>query len=193
MKLTRSLSLYGYLLALLLASASQAAQVTQHRDADSGLLAWKRVDRGFSLELIQILPDYVKALYTSRGLPPATVDGMAAYCVFGSVVQNQSGSTLAYRVADWRYITPGGHTHPVKTKTQWLAEWKKQGSDFGWSILPDAMTFDTGDWAQGFTTVRLPPGSRFDLVYSWRHHGKRYTGTFKNLVCAPAQLAPPAP
>ena len=185
---------YGAVLTLLWAPvATHAAQLTQHRDPESGLLSWKQVDRGFSLELIQLLPDYVKALYSSRGLPKSVVDGMAPYCVFGSVVQNHSRGELSYRVADWRYVTADGKKHRLKTKTQWLAEWKKQGSDFGWSILPAAMTFDTGDWAQGFTTVRLPPGSHFDLIYSWRHHGKHYTGTLKNLICAPAQATAPTP
>ena len=183
----------GALMMLLYAPSTHAAHLTQHRDPESGLLSWKQVDRGFSLELIQLVPDYVKALYSSRGLPKAVVDGMTPYCVFGTVVQNHSGGELSYRVADWRYVTADGKKHPLKTKTQWVAEWRKQGSDFGWSILPATMTFDVGDWAQGFTTVRLPPGSRFDLIYSWRHHGKRYTGRLNNLICAPAQPSVAAP
>ncbi len=193
MNITHRILRHGALLMLVCATPSPAAQLTQHRDPESGLLSWKQVDRGFSLELIQLLPDYVKALYSSRGLPQSVVEGMTPYCVFGTVVQNHSGGELSYRVADWRYVTADGKKHPLKTKTQWLAEWKKQGVDFGWSILPAAMTFDVGDWAQGFTTVRLPPGSRFDLIYSWRHHGKHYTGTLKNIVCAPAHPAVPTP
>lgn len=180
------------LLALLTSGAVQAVELTQQRDPETGLYAWKKHDRGFSLELIQILPDYVAAVYSSRGLPRAVVDGMRDYCVFGTVAQNQSGGALSYRVADWRYVTPDGRRHRIRTKPEWIAEWKKQGADFGWSILPAAITFDVGDWAQGFTTVRLPPGARFDLLYSWRHHGKRYTGKMPNLVCAPAQ-APVTP
>lgn len=184
MKAARSLCLCACLFAPAL---SGAAEQTQNRDPDSGLLAWKKVDRGFSLELIQLLPEYVAALYSSRGLPPAVVDSIRGYCVFGSVAQNQSGGTLSYRVADWRVVTPDGKQHPLKTKPEWVAEWTKLGSDFGWSILPATMSFDTGDWAQGFTTVQLPPGSHFDLIYSWRHHGKRYTGKMGNLVCAPSE------
>jgi len=181
-----------FLLALLLVPAIHAAELTQNRDPESGLLAWKKVDRGFSLELIQLLPEYVAALYSSRNLPPAVVDSMRGYCVFGSVAQNQSGGTLDYRVADWRVVTPDGKQHRLKTKPEWVAEWKTLGSDFGWSILPATASFDTGDWAQGFTTVKLPPGSHFDLLYAWRHHGKRYRGKMENLVCAPDKppLAP---
>jgi hypothetical protein len=175
-------------LALLLAPAvAPAAELTLNRDPDSGLLAWKQVDRGFSLELIQLLPDYVAAVYAAQGLPPAVVASMRGYCVFGSVAQNTSGGTLSYAVADWRVVTADGRQHPLKTKPEWVAEWKRLGSDFGWSILPAAMTFDSGDWAQGFTTVQLPPGSQFDLIYSWSHHGKHYTGRIDKLVCAPEQ------
>jgi hypothetical protein len=185
---TRRPSRFGCLLALLLAPAAlHAAELTQNRDPDTGLLAWKKVDHGFSLELIQLLPDYVAALYSSRGLPPAVVDSIRSYCVFGTVAQNQSGGALSYRVADWRYVTEDGKQHRLKTKPEWVAEWKQLGSDFGWSILPAAMSFDTGDWAQGFTTVRLPPGTRFNLIYSWSHHGKRYTGKMDKLACAPEQ------
>lgn len=185
MQITHSLSRLGCLLALLAPAVSLAAEQTQYRDPDSGLLAWKKVDRGFSLELIQLLPEFVTAVYSSRGLPPAVVDSIRGYCVFGTVAQNQSGGTLSYRVADWRYVTPDGTQHRLKSKPEWVSEWKKLGSDFGWSILPDDMSFDTGDWAQGFTTIQLAPGSRFDLIYSWRHHGKRYNGKIDNLVCAP--------
>src|SRR5512143_4043740 len=175
------------LLALAGPALAAADEQTQNRDPDSGLLSWKKEDRGFSLELIQLYPDFVAAVYSSRGLPPTVVDSMKDYCVFGTVAQNHSGAILSYRVAEWRYVTPDGRRHRLKTKPEWVAEWKKLGADFGWSILPAAVNFDTGDWAQGFTTVRLPPDSRFDLLYSWSHHGKRYTGKLENLSCAPAQ------
>jgi hypothetical protein len=184
MKATRSLCLCA---CLIVPALSAEAEQTQSRNPDNGLLGWKKTDRGFSLQLMQLLPESAAALYSSRGLPPAVVDSIRKYCVFGSVAQNQSGGTLDYQVADWRAVTPDGTQHRLKTKPEWVAEWKKQGSDFGWSILPDTMSFDTGDWAQGFTTVRLPPGSHFDLIYSWSHHGKHYTGKMENLVCAPSE------
>ncbi|WP_310447424.1 hypothetical protein [Thiobacillus sp.] len=192
MQRSHVLSCSTFSLALLLVPAVHAAELTQNRDPESGLLAWKKVDRGFSLELIQLLPEYVAALYSSRNLPPAVVDSMRGYCVFGSVAQNRSGGTLDYQVADWRAVTPDGTQHRLKTKPEWIAEWKAFGSDFGWSILPAAASFDASDWAQGFTTIQLPPGSHFDLLYSWKHHGKHYRGKMENLVCAPDKppLAP---
>ncbi len=170
---------------------SWAADVTTMQDPNSGLYSWKIVDRGFSLELIQLSPDFVRAVYAARNLPPAMVEKMASYCVFGTVARNESDSPLSYRVADWRAVTPDGARRRLRTKTEWVAQWEKTGVDFGFSILPDKITFDVGDWAQGFTTVKLPHGSHFDLIYSWEQHGKTFTGKLPKLVCtADAPHAP---
>lgn len=171
------------LLFLLALNISWAADVTTMRDADSGLHSWKVVDRGFSLELIQLPPDFIRAVYSARDLPPAMVEGVARYCTFGTVVRNETDFPMSYRVAQWRAVREDGVRQRLRTKSEWLREWKKMGVDFGYSILPDAMTFEVGDWAQGFTTLKLPRGARFDLVYSWRQHGKTYTGKLPKLVC----------
>ena len=76
------------------------------------------------------------------------VKTMASYCVFGTIIKNESDQQLAYRVADWRYTTADGKAHPIKTKTEWVQEWKDQGVSFRWSILPDDQTFEPGDWSQ---------------------------------------------
>lgn len=165
------------------------AKVIQTQDPNSGLYAWKVVDRGFSLELIQLAPDFIRAVYASRDLPPAMIEEVASYCAFGTVARNETDFPLSYRVADWRVVTPDGKRQRLRTKSEWLAVWKKMGVDFGFSILPDAMTFEVDDWAQGFTTAKLPRGSRFDLIYSWKQHGKTFSGKLPNLVCA-ADAAP---
>jgi hypothetical protein len=56
-------------------------------------------------------------------LPPKVVELMAGYCMFGTIIKNESDKSLAYRVADWRHITADGESHPIKTKTQWLQDW----------------------------------------------------------------------
>ncbi len=165
-----------------------AGEVQRHTDPDTGLLSWQIREPGFGMQLLQVLPDYVRATYSARGLPPDIVEAIAEYCVFGTIVTNDSQQQLSYRVADWRYITPDGKAHPLKTKTQWVSEWKNQGVAFRWSILPDDQTFEPGDWSQGFTTVPLPPGSVFDLVYSWRYAGETHEGKLEGLRCAPAAL-----
>lgn len=171
------------LLLMLAVNVAWAADVTTMRDPNSGLYSWKVVDRGFSLELIQLPPDFIRAVYAARDLPPAMIEGVARYCTFGTVVRNETDLPMSYRVAQWRAVRDDGGRQRLRTKSQWLAEWRKMGVDFGFSILPDAMTFEVGDWAQGFTTVKLPRGSHFDLIYSWRQYGKTYTGKLPNLVC----------
>lgn len=175
------------LLLLLFACASASADdVQQYRDPDTGLLSWKAQHPAFSLQLIQLLPDFVAAVYSSRGLPAQLIEGVNKYCVFGTIVKNESDQQVSYRVADWRYVTPDGRSHPVKTKTQWLEEWAAMGVPYRWSILPDEQSFAPGDWSQGFTTIALSPGSSFDFVYSWSHDNESYQGVLKGLRCAPA-------
>ena len=163
------------------------ADVQTFTDENSGLLSWKAQEPGLSLQLIQLLPDYVRAVYSARGLPRAAVEQMAGYCVFGTIIKNESDQPLSYRVADWRYQTADGESHPVKTKTQWLEEWQNMGIAFRWSLLPDDQTFAPGDWSQGFTTLPLPPGTPVKLHYSWSLKGKTYERTLENLLCAPAK------
>lgn len=163
-----------------------ADDVQQYRDPDTGLLSWKAQHPAFSLQLIQLLPDFVAAVYSSRGLPAQLIEGVNKYCVFGTIVTNESDQPVSYRVADWRYLTPDGRSRPVKTKTQWLEEWAAMGVPYRWSILPDEQTFAPGDWSQGFTTIALSPGSRFDFAYSWSHDNETHQGVLKGLRCAPA-------
>ncbi|HHJ16132.1 MAG TPA: hypothetical protein ENJ80_05475 [Gammaproteobacteria bacterium] len=165
-----------------------AGEVQQYTNPDTGLLSWQIKEPGFSMQLLQVLPDYVRATYSARGLPPEVVDTIAGYCVFGTIVTNDTDHQVSYRVSDWRYITADGKAHPVKTKTQWVNEWKDQGVAFRWSILPDDQTFEPGDWSQGFTTLPLPPGTVVDLVYSWRDQGETHEGKLEGLRCAPAEL-----
>ncbi|MDJ0871866.1 MAG: hypothetical protein QNJ87_08855 [Gammaproteobacteria bacterium] len=179
---------YLALLFLLVPCLVAAAEVKQSRNSETELFSWQVEDRGFSLELVQLHTDFVRAVYGARGFPPALIDGIAEYCVFGTIAINTSDAQLSYRVADWRYVTPDGEQHPLKTKTQWTTEWMKMGVPYNWSILPDDQTFEVGDWSQGFTTVRLPRESVFDLVYSWTVEGKTHVSRIEELRCAPEHL-----
>ena len=175
------------LVCLQAAAALAAGTRSEQVDPATGLMSWKVDGQAFSIELIQVLPDYVRAVYSARGLPPEVVDEVSSYCVFGTIIRNTTAQPLSYRVADWRYITPDGTEHPLKTKTEWVEEWRSMGVAFRWSMLADEQTFSEGDWVQGFSTVKLAPGSRFDLRYSWRQHGKTITGTIEGVRCAPAE------
>lgn len=170
-----------------LSGLAWAGDSQRQRDPETGLISWTVHGPGLSLQLIQLLPDYVTAVYSARGLPKALVETMASHCVFGTIIRNESDGRLSYRVADWRYVTEDGKPHPIKTKTEWVQEWQDHGVTFRWSILPDEQTFEPGDWSQGFTTIPLPPGTSLKLIYTWRYQGEDHKDTLADLRCAPMQ------
>lgn len=162
-----------------------AGETRQTKDPQTGLLRWKFAGEGISLELIQLLPDFVRAVYGSHDFPPEAIEEIAGYCIFGTILINTTDKPLTYRVADWHAITADGKKYSLKTKTQWVGEWRKLGIRYSWTILPAEQTFEAGDWAQGFTTVKLPRDKPFDLVISWELEGKKHAGKIKNVRCAP--------
>lgn len=169
-------------------SEAAAVKTSVHKNEISGLLTWTADDEGFKIELIQLLPDFIRAIYAKHNFPKQEVERAASYCVFGTIIKNTSDQQLSYRVLDWRYRTKDGKQHPVKTKTQWLQEWHKAGITFSWTLLPDTGEFAVGDWQQGFTTVKLPRETEFDLIYKWQLDGVPHTGVLENIRCAPDSL-----
>jgi hypothetical protein len=174
---------------LLLPAIANAAEISVQKNEDSGLYSWVAESEGFSIELIQLLPDFVRAIYMSHDFPQDQVDDIASYCVFGTIIKNTSGQQLDYDVSEWYYTDKQGNDYPVKTKSQWLEQWRKAGVTFSWTLLPDKGTFYQGDWQQGFTTIKLPRESEFTLTYKWSVNGTEYTDTFEGLRCAPEQLS----
>ena len=158
---------------------------------DTGLSYWKSEGDALEFELVQVLPDYVRAVYAARGLPAVVVDKVSSYCVFGTILHNRTDRPLSYKVADWRYVTPDGMSHRIRTKSEWVNEWHDMGIAFRWSMLPDDQTFEAGDWGQGFTTIGLQPGHQFVLEYSWTQDGKTETRAIKEVRCAPAKAKVP--
>lgn len=171
------------------AASTHETRVTTHTNPESGLLTWTAEGNGFSIELIQLLPDFIRAIYSKHNFPEKEVEEIAGYCVFGSIIKNTSQQTLTYRVADWRYQQDDSKPLPVKTKSQWLEQWRKVGVTFSWTLLPDTGTFYVGDWQQGFTTIKLPRNSEFDLIFNWQLDGIEHVGTLKNLRCPPENIA----
>lgn len=147
---------------------------------------WKTVSHGFSLEMVQVKADYVRAVFLARGLPADVVEKISQYCVFGNIIRNQSNAQIVARLSDWRAVTRDGVKHKLKLKSAWTKEWSKKGIAFRWLILSEDQSFDAGDWIQGFSTVALKPGQQFDLHYSWKLQGKTYSNKFKGVTCAPA-------
>lgn len=170
---------------LISCSCFALGEVSEHRNPETGLSSWKAEHKGFSLELIQILPDYVRASYAARGLPAELIERVTRYCVFGTIVRNESDAPLSWRLADWRYVTGDRQEHTLKPKSEWVREWREFGVPFRWTLLPDEQTYEVGDWGQGFTTLALRPGESFDLLYSWTQNGQTYHGQIEHARCAP--------
>lgn len=167
--------------------SANASDITIHENPDSGLLTYTYVDEGFTIELIQLAPDFVRAIYSNHGFPKREIDDIASYCVFGSILKNTSDKTMHYRVADWRY-KQYGRTYPIKTKTEWLEQWRKAGITFSWTLLPDEGDFFVGDWQQGFTTIKLARDSKFDILFRWKLDDIEHSGTLEQIQCPPAEI-----
>ena len=188
------LNRYAFSLVLVTALAchvgpASGAKITAQKNEESGLYSWVAESEGFSIELIQLLPDFVRAIYMAHDFPDSEVEEIAGYCVFGSIIKNTSDKQLDYDVADWYYTDTQGERYRVKTKSEWLEQWRKAGVTFSWTLLPDKGTFYEGDWQQGFTTIKLPRESEFTLTYKWTLGGTDHTDQFEGLRCAPEQLA----
>lgn len=173
---------------LLLVSEISIAEMSVHKNEVTGLLTWTADANGFKIELIQLIPDFVRAIYEKHNFPKQEIERVASYCVFGTILKNTSNQHLSYRVSNWRYQTKDGKQHPVKTKTQWLEEWQNAGIIFSWTLLPDVGEFSVGDWQQGFTTVKLPRETKFDFIYKWQLDGVTHTGVLESISCAPDAL-----
>ena len=183
------LLLAAALLTGLFATAARSADITAQKNEASGLYSWTAKSEGFSIELIQLLPDFIRAIYMSHDFRDAEVDEIARYCVFGTVIKNTSGQQQDDDVADWFYTDKRSKNYPVKTKSEWIAQWQKAGVTLSWTLLPDKGRFYEGDWQQGFTTIKLPRESEFTLTFKWTIDNTEYTDIFEGLRCAPEQLS----
>ncbi len=162
-----------------------AAEVQREFNPQTGIERVQVEHPGFSLRLLPLSRDYVAAVFSARGLAKDIVEATRAYCTFGTILKNTGQQPLHYDLTLWRYVTPDGKTHRLKTKSQWLEEWKNRSLAFRWVLLHEEQTYQPGDWGQGFTTVALPAGSVFDLYYSWTQGDKTYEDKIENVHCAP--------
>ncbi len=174
-----------------MASCIAMSAEQRSKNPDSGPSKWTMNEQGFSLELVQVNADYARAVFFARGLPTDVVEEISRYCMFGTIVKNRTKSPVSYRLPEWRVRTGGGVEHKFKLKSEWIKEWSAKGVGFRWLLLADAQTFDEGDWMQGFTTIALKPGEKFDLSYSWSREGKTYNHEIKGMQCAPVKPATP--
>ena len=58
------------------------------------------------------------------------------------------------------------------------------------SVLPPRQTLQPGDWGQGFTTVDLPAGTRFNLNYEWKQDAIEHHAVVRGAQCAARNSQP---
>jgi len=65
--------------ALLLASKTSIAEMSVRKNEVTGLLTWTADSNGFKIELIQLIPDFVRAIYAKHNFPKHEVERVASY------------------------------------------------------------------------------------------------------------------
>ena len=146
---------------------------------------------GVYLSLTPILPDQVRAFYLGRGFDPASAELLATRaCVFQTVFRNETVAPgIAFDLAEWRARTPKGDA-PLKLEREWQREWAQRGvssgarTAFRFAFYPTEHRYAVGDWNMGMTTYTLPPGSRFDLKFTWHVGDKRHEAVLSGIQCA---------
>lgn len=174
-----------------LVHAGQALAQTQTRtDPDSGAETWETRAHGVTLSLTQILPDQARAFYLNRGFPAHAAERFATACVYMTVLRNDAApGEVAFRLADWRVVGPGGARPPLPTD-EWMAVWHSLGLGepariaFRWAQFPPEQEYALGEWNQGMLTTGLEPGARIDLIARWNVAGQAYEGKLENVRCA---------
>ncbi|WP_031409422.1 hypothetical protein [Thiomonas sp. FB-Cd] len=172
------------------AGCAQAASSPTGGASIAAQPVWSSSGQAFSVQLTSLDGDHVRAFFENMGYPAGAVNAVASVCVFGTTIRNATRGPVSYDVAQWRALTADGVRHRLITKTQWLARWRPFGVNADWSILPPQQTLQSGDWGQGFTTVDLPPGTHFRLLYSWREHATMHHATVHAVQCAARRSSP---
>lgn len=181
------------------ASAGYAEIKTGARP-DTGLKFWRWEDQGVLLELTQRLPDQTRGFFQARGFDAAAADRAGTACIFQSMFRNvgtAGDGRVEIDLTQWRVVSNGTKT-PMLLREDWEAVWQQndvaQASRiaFEWSLLPTRQSYDPQDYNWGMTSYGLPPGSTFDLEFSWTRNGKPYQGRIQNIEC-PADIHPNPP
>ena len=184
------------LLIFCLGAVVNQAAFAQPPQPDNSLPAsekWESARDGLWVQLAQLRNDQVRAFLAGRGVPLESAQPFASACVFATVLRNASSNgPITYDVRDWRINVPDMAPRSIKTREEWmkasapgeLSQVARMG--FEWSQLPTTQTLEQEDSMQGMTAYELPPGSRFDLLFSWSTAGRIYHGKIQGVNCAQA-------
>ncbi len=170
------------------------AELSRGEDPDTGLRHWQWQEAGISFKLTQRLPDQTRAFFAARGFDKKTRERIALSCVFQSEFRNIADNDqppVEYDLNEWR-VHSGGETRGLIVREDWKQLWQQEYEvpeaaqiAFEWALLPTYQVYKAQDYNWGMTAYGLPPGTEFDLEFSWSRGDKQYTRRFEDIECAP--------
>lgn len=167
-------------------------KVERGEDPATGLKYWLWDHNGFYLRLTQRLPDQTRAYFEARGFNQASAEILATSCVFQTMVKNtgtEPGSKIDAKLSDWQVVSDGKQ-QAMLLREHWQKTWQQNKLPesaliaLEWSLLPSQIIYDINDYNWGMSSYGLPPGSTFDLIFSWNRNGKSYQGRINDVICA---------
>lgn len=182
-----------FLIALSAIATPLQAELSRGEDPDTGLRHWQWQEAGIRFKLTQRLPDQTRAFFDARGFDKKARERIALACVFQSEFKNTAGNNrppVEYDLTDWRIHTDKG-TRSLMVRETWKDIWQQYDLPrpaqiaFEWALLPTRQKYAAGDYNWGMTAYGLPPGSTFDLEFSWSRGDKQYTRRINEIECPP--------
>jgi len=197
MKHSRLLSTFSIKFALVLAafcsmqSYADETIVKHGEDPTTGLKSWLWDNNGFYLELTQRLPDQTRGYFESRGFDRASTEIAGTSCIFQTMIKNSGTDPSVVITADlneWQVIS-GEMKKSMLLREYWQKLWLDRNQSesakiaFEWSLLPTKVEYKINDYNWGMSGYGLPPGSHFDLEFSWYSNGEKFSGRINDVVC----------
>lgn len=180
-----------WFLVSLLLSMPLHAEVTTGEEPETGLRYWQWQGDGALFRITQRLPDQTRAFFLGRGFDQAGANLIANRCVFQSMFKNvDNNHPIEIDLTTWKIKTDQG-VKKLLVREQWQQE--LQGMKVNraarialeWSLLPTTQHYEVEDYNWGMTSYGLPPGSQFDLAFSWKKGEELYSGILQDIECAP--------
>jgi len=165
--------------------------IERGEDPATGLKYWLWDNDGFLLRLTQRLPDQTRAYFEARGFDKASAEIAATSCIFQTMIKNtgtEPSQKISATISDWQVVS-GESSKQLLHREYWRNLWLERNQSeaarvaFEWSLLPENVEYDINDYNWGMSSYGLPPGSQFDLVFTWKREGKSFEGRIDNVSC----------
>lgn len=178
-------------LSLLAVVLTIAAAIVAAQETD-GVFNWQ--GNGLKLETAPLPRDQVVAFMLARGFDGETARFIAQEgCIFRSAIGRDDETAIEAPVSvdldKWR-IRRSGQQTGLRTRQKWAQILNDRQIDAGagialeWALFPTRQSFAPDDYNWGLLSFALPPGTRFDLVYSWTSGDTGYEQKFTDMECA---------